>query len=1537
MKRVLSKKWLPILLCCLLAGVSSAVTTISTSTVSGLWNDAARWSAGVPQQQDDAVLATPVNAATQISGITAQARSLVLSNGNSNASVQILNGGSLTLYGTAQIAGKGSISGRAGSLTIAQTNAAVAGTILNAAAIDVFSFTVSANSGTAQITINSNQSFNALNAVLGNGGAGAGGRLTLAGGSLVLSQWLTLGNDGTDSGIFVLNGGELSARFGIRAGKTVPPFAAEFIFNDGRIASANMEAFIMGLYPYVLEIELAGTGTHEVYAAAGASITMDATARFVDKPGENGTLLKTGPAVLTLGGMNSYSGGTTVGGGTLAVQADGGLGTGDVHVESASLSLGGGATDDYIDDNAMLVLQDGQSGLYLGYAGTDTVYAVSLDGGTSWLAAGVYDAVALDVMGTGFYYGTGYLNVIATPGPVAVPPPESGIWDMTAMRTNPVGMTVVSSSVSDGYINQEVHFFVTNTAGTVDRFYCCVERPQQIDGPLPLVFMLHGGSGHASPSLAKVPLNNLPVGQKAITIAIDYGTNHDTPELQALHTLYGAPVPQGYSDAADINEEILYRDMMGFRRILDYMLEQGDVDTNKVAVFGTSWGGFRTMLWAGLDNRIAVATTSPGAGGMRNSASAIGSQVAAIPEPMRERWYSEFDPLSHAGQVAARVFLEAPANDWYFWLGGVQNNLKAVPSDKRWLIVPNNTHGLGAPDSVVGGVTMPFTMNTLFGGPAWPEVDEDSLNAWGLSYEWQLKSGSAASATLDFSPGSTAAGMDWPSRYWVKIPAVFSNGKWSATLPDRFFEVAGEVFVSVIDTNGFKTSSLIQTRGGRNPSTTRCPLWSGENIWDIQSQENSWRPIYFNDAVIEKGTAAGSVKITPVANGLLSVCNNSVVLAAPYASTRQGLKLVLNGNGSAGAIKVELHKKSQIPAAEIYTANTSVGAGDTEVVLPWSAFVPQGAASGNPYPFDGLAITGTRAGNAPLTIQSIDFYEPKTTTGVPYWWLIENGFSGDMEAAALSDDDADGAQAWQEYFAGTDPLLGESVFRLSIEMKPEQQALLKWNPVFAGRNYTVESANDLRDGFSAEAPPMPYPAAAYTASTSGAQQFYRVAVDYTGTVRSASSYLPPGVAVLNPDGNGMRMVHYNAAGELVDLRAFGVNWYDAFSRYMEDVNDRSFVEGFDYLAAHGIPVARVHTRGYAPIGWDLYFADKPEYYRRLDDFVEQAEQHGIGLLLDLCGGLDIGELVDDAVAAGYLVPGVDFNPPSPLNRDIYGAATYAEYRTALGREDSGSNAFVDYYTRELAARYKDSPAVWGWEFVNEANNAVDLPNAANYRPVPIPALGYLLERDDATVPAWTSKDDITREHVRVAKMNFARAIRSVDSWRFITSGDSRPRRTAYNNWQFHTWNVDTRAEIVQVLPMDNPTPINTVSMHIYQPTDPYFLDDPVYIGPVTGDYAAFLSFFKQQSDLLGQPLFVGEWGAPGDGTTTDEKTTFHRFMQALIDTDVPLSLLWNFDNRNTGQIDSFWVNPGTPKEYQLTNDDPALWDLEQANQTYGQW
>ncbi|MFA6172842.1 MAG: cellulase family glycosylhydrolase [Kiritimatiellales bacterium] len=444
-----------------------------------------------------------------------------------------------------------------------------------------------------------------------------------------------------------------------------------------------------------------------------------------------------------------------------------------------------------------------------------------------------------------------------------------------------------------------------------------------------------------------------------------------------------------------------------------------------------------------------------------------------------------------------------------------------------------------------------------------------------------------------------------------------------------------------------------------------------------------------------------------------------------------------------------------------------------------------------------------------------------------------------------------------------------------------------------------------------------------------------------------------GIGVATSGVYAGKLIHYDSNGTAVPLRAFGVDYYDAFLRYLRDTNDTTFIQGFQYLRAHDIPAARVPV-AYSPNDWDLYFTNKTEFYRRLDYFISQAEQHDVGLILDCFWRVvSVGEIVNKAVTSGYLVPGTDFTPPDPLNTDINTNATYAEYKRALGRPDSGSNAFITYFTREIVTRYAGSPAIWGWEFGNEYNNGVDHPSLSGIRTCHTPVSGDMLP-DTTTnltiLPEWTGPDDLTHDDVQTAKQNFANTVRSIDTWRLILSGDARPRTSAYHNWTEHKFTKDSRAQLAVMLPIDNPAPVNTVTIHFYpsQPTDTkdevYFTDSPLTNAWMTGQYVELMDYFATNSALIGRPLVVGEWGGIGDGTTEDEKTTFNRLMQALIDSGVQLSMMWNFDSRQSAASNTWWIQtgmvsgyPASPKLYQITNDDPDLWDLEQANRTYGSW
>ncbi|MFA6172109.1 MAG: glycosyl hydrolase family 28-related protein [Kiritimatiellales bacterium] len=150
-------------------------------------------------------------------------------------------------------------------------------------------------------------------------------------------------------------------------------------------------------------------GTMDLNAGARTiTVSVDAVVASIIS---NGGLIKSGTKILTLSGANSYAGGTTVSAGTLLANSDDALGAGGVTVaDGAALIL---QTNAAISDQAALVAGT-NAVLTLDFTGLETVGALSLDGGTTWLTNGTYDAAALGALGTGTYTGGGSLAVTGT-------------------------------------------------------------------------------------------------------------------------------------------------------------------------------------------------------------------------------------------------------------------------------------------------------------------------------------------------------------------------------------------------------------------------------------------------------------------------------------------------------------------------------------------------------------------------------------------------------------------------------------------------------------------------------------------------------------------------------------------------------------------------------------------------------------------------------------------------------------------------------------------------------------------------------------------------------------------------------------------------------------------------------------------------------------------------------------------------------------------------------------------------------------------
>lgn len=302
-------------------------------------------------------------------------------------------------------------------------------------------------------------------------------------------------------------------------------------------------------------------------------------------------------------------------------------------------------------------------------------------------------------------------------------------------------------------------------------------------------------------------------------------------------------------------------------------------------------------------------------------------------------------------------------------------------------------------------------------------------------------------------------------------------------------------------------------------------------------------------------------------------------------------------------------------------------------------------------------------------------------------------------------------------------------------------------------------------------------------------------------------------------------------------RGVGVNGYDLFVRTLDKpAATNSLDDFFRPLADRKIPFVRFAACGYWPIEWGLYRTNPAAYFDRMDAVVAAAARHKIGL-----------------------IPSLFWHGPSVP--DVVG-----EPFGSWGDTKSKTRSLMREYTATVVRRYRDSDAIWAWEFGNEHNLPADLPNAAEHRPPIVPALG--------TPKSRTQADDISHAAVRDALRDFAQVVRRNDPVRAIISGHAFPRISAWHQEHEHSWGKDTPEQFDLVFAADNPEPVNILSVRLYEPTD-----------------SDRLPAAAKRSQSLRKPLFVGEFGVPGP-LTSQSRLKFREMLNAIEAQAVPLSALW---------------------------------------------
>ncbi|MCS6775219.1 MAG: cellulase family glycosylhydrolase [Chloroherpetonaceae bacterium] len=263
------------------------------------------------------------------------------------------------------------------------------------------------------------------------------------------------------------------------------------------------------------------------------------------------------------------------------------------------------------------------------------------------------------------------------------------------------------------------------------------------------------------------------------------------------------------------------------------------------------------------------------------------------------------------------------------------------------------------------------------------------------------------------------------------------------------------------------------------------------------------------------------------------------------------------------------------------------------------------------------------------------------------------------------------------------------------------------------------------------------------------------------------------------------------------------------------------------------------------------------------------------------------EAVQDA--GMRLVPSLLWNPHM-LSGYVRQTRDRKEYIVDTLRLNSVSGELALRYVTAVVERYRDDPRVLLWEIGNEYNLEADLSrqhDRAEGRPV----------RADNQIP--------TSDDVRDFLIRIARQIKQIDRNHPITSGNADMRPAA---WHLHQamrahrdrtdpldfpmdWRRDSFDQYRQMLAFYNPDPLDVLSVHQYPEAGEAF--GWVEWSP---DQAFHLPWTRTAADIIGKPLFVGEFGQTVWADGREQEAAWTRdFLRRLEAGAAPMAAVWAWE------------------------------------------
>ena len=202
-----------------------------------------------------------------------------------------------------------------------------------------------------------------------------------------------------------------------------------------------------------------------------------------------------------------------------------------------------------------------------------------------------------------------------------------------------------------------------------------------------------------------------------------------------------------------------------------------EVDADRTAVTGISWGGYMTCLVASVDHRFKAAVPVYGCGFLYDGESVQRPQIDQLSPEKRSEWISNYDPSAWLPQCRVPIFFVNGTNDIHYPLVSYSRSYGLVPGPKQIRIEVKMRHGHqpGWEPKEIGR----FIDHHLLGTDPLPQLGQPEIRNGQATVEVNSQL-PLKKAQLHYTSDTGRLA----ERNWTSVPAQVSGSRISAEVPD---------------------------------------------------------------------------------------------------------------------------------------------------------------------------------------------------------------------------------------------------------------------------------------------------------------------------------------------------------------------------------------------------------------------------------------------------------------------------------------------------------------------------------------------------------------------------------------------------------------------------------------------------------------------------------------------------------------------------------------------------------------------------------